>query len=271
MEMDRFILQCLDKLVVIADNTWAMSKKKNPKIKFIIILTAATIFYFAGSIVLDLMHLPAIDNLAKKNPARTALMEQRVKEARARKKPYRISQSYLPYNAISPYLKKAVLVAEDAAFFSHQGIDYGELKEAIKTDWKKKRWARGGSTITMQLAKNLYLSTSKSLTRKISEAVLARRMDDQLSKARIFELYLNYIEWGDGIFGCQSASLIYFDCSASELDPELAIRLASIIVNPRKYGPFTDSKRMNTRRKWIAQKMLQYGHLTEEEYSDLNF
>jgi len=248
-----------------------MIKKENPKIKFIIILAATTIFYFAGSVVLDLIHLPAIDNLAKKNPAKTALMEQRVKEARTKKKPYRISQSYIPYNSISPYLKKAVLVAEDAAFFSHQGIDYDELREAIKTDWKKKRWARGGSTITMQLAKNLYLSTSKSLTRKISEVFLAGRMEEKLSKARIFALYLNYIEWGNGIFGCQAASWIYFDCSASELDPEQAIRLASIIVNPRKYGPFTDTKRMKTRRNWIAQKMLQYGHLTQEEFDGLSF
>lgn len=248
-----------------------MSKKKRTKIKFIIILTAAAMAYFAGSIAIDLMHLPSIDDLAKKNPAKTALMEQRTKEARAKKKPYRISQAYIPYNSISPYLKNAVLVAEDAAFFSHQGIDYNELREAIKTDWKKKRWARGGSTITMQLAKNLYLSTSKSLTRKISEAVLARRMDDRLSKARIFELYLNYIEWGDGIFGCQAASGVYFECSASELGPEEAIRLASMIVNPRKYGPFADSKRMTTRRKWIAQKMLQYGHLTEEEFAGLSF
>jgi monofunctional biosynthetic peptidoglycan transglycosylase len=248
-----------------------MSKKKRTKIKFIIILTAAAMAYFAGSIAIDLMHLPSIDDLAKKNPARTALMEQRAREAKAKKKPYRISQSYLPYNSISPYLKNAVLVAEDAAFFSHQGIDYNELREAIKTDWKRKRWARGGSTITMQLAKNLYLSTSKSLTRKISEAVLARRMDDQLSKARIFELYLNYIEWGDGIFGCQAASGVYFECSAWELGPEEAIRLASIIVNPRKYGPFADSKRMKTRRNWIAQKMLQYGHLTQEEFDGLSF
>lgn len=248
-----------------------MNKLRKTTARIIILAAVIIAVFFFGSIVIDLMHLPAIDDLAKRNPQRTALMEQRIKEARARKKPYQINQSYISYNAISPYLKKAVLVAEDAAFFSHQGIDYDELKEAIKADWKKKRWARGGSTITMQLAKNLYLSTSKSLTRKISEVVLARRMDDQLSKVRIFELYLNYIEWGDGTFGCQAASLAYFDCSASELDPELAIRLASIIVNPRKYGPFTDTKRMSTRRKWIAHKMLQYGHLTEEEYNDLSF
>jgi len=247
-----------------------MSKKKL-KAKVLIFILAVIAVYFIGSIALDLLHLPSIDDLARRNPQRTALMEQRVAEAKAKKKPFGISQDYVPYNEISSYLKDAVLVAEDAAFFSHQGIDYNELKEAIKTDWKKKKWARGGSTITMQLAKNLYLSTSKSLTRKISEAVLARRMDDQLKKSRIFELYLNYIEWGDGIFGCQAASEKYFGCSASQLGPEQAIRMAAIIINPRRYGPFTDTKRMTNRRKWIAQKMLQYGHLTQAEFDSLLF
>jgi len=245
--------------------------KKNLKARFLIFFLAVIAVYFIGSIVLDLLHLPSIDDLARKNPDKTALMEQRINEAKAGKKQYHISQSYVPYGNISPYLKNAVLVAEDAAFFSHQGIDYNELKEAIKADWKKKKWARGGSTITMQLAKNLYLSTSKSLTRKISEAVLARRMDDDLKKTRIFELYLNYIEWGNGIFGCQAASLAYFGCPVSNLTPEQAVRLASIIINPRRYGPFTDTKRMTNRRKWIAQKMLQYGYLTQAEYDALNF
>jgi monofunctional biosynthetic peptidoglycan transglycosylase len=122
-----------------------------------------------------------------------------------------------------------------------------------------------------QLAKNLYLSTSKSLTRKISEAVLASKMDGCLSKVRIFELYLNYIEWGDGVFGCQAAARNYYKCSAGELSPEQAIRMASIIINPRKYGPFTDTKRMVTRRRWIAEKMLQYDYLTVAEYDSLKF
>ena len=198
-------------------------------------------------------------------------MEQRKREARAKGQSFSANQEFVPYGQISPYLKQAVLVAEDGAFFSHQGIDYEEMKEAIKTDWKKKTFARGASTITMQLAKNLYLSTNKSLTRKISEFILAQRMDDVLTKQRIFELYLNYIEWGPGLFGCQAASHFYFGCEVSQLTPEQAVRMASIIINPRRYGPFADSKRMSTRRKWIAQKMLEYGHLTETEYQALPF
>jgi len=247
-------------------------RKLTNKIKRLIIwglvLLAA---YVLASVAWDMLHLPQIEDLKTKNPRTTALMEQRRKEARAKGQSFSPNQEFVSYGQISPYLKSAVLVAEDAGFFSHQGIDYEELKEAIKADWKKKRWARGASTITMQLAKNLYLSTSKSLTRKISEAVLARRMDDRLSKARIFELYLNYIEWGPGLFGCQAASRFYFGCEASQLTPEQAVRLASIIINPRRYGPFADSKRMITRRKWIAQKMLEYGHLSETEYQAFSF
>jgi monofunctional biosynthetic peptidoglycan transglycosylase len=248
-----------------------MRKLTKKAIRFIIWSLALIAAYMLISVSWDLLHLPQIDELKTKNPKTTALMEQRRREARSKSRPFAVDQQFVPYSVISPYLKSAVLVAEDAGFFSHQGIDYEELKEAIKADWKKKRWARGASTITMQLAKNLYLSTSKSLTRKLSEAVLARRMDDRLSKKRIFELYLNYIEWGDGIFGCQAASVRYFGCGAGDLTPEQAIRLASIIVNPRRYGPFGDSRRMLNRRKWIAQKMLEYGHLTEAEYAELMF
>jgi monofunctional biosynthetic peptidoglycan transglycosylase len=244
--------------------------KKNLK-RLIIWSVILITVYVLLSISWDLLHLPQIDELKNRNPRTTALMEQRRREARSKGISFAVDQQFLPCSRISPYLKSAVMVAEDAGFFSHQGIDYAELKEALKTDIKKKRWARGGSTLTMQLAKNLYLSTSKSLTRKISEAVLARRMDDLLSKTRIFELYLNYIEWGDGIFGCQAASIRYFGCTAEYLTPEQAVRLASIIVNPRKYGPYGDSKRMLNRRKWIARKMLKYGHLSQAEYQTVNF
>jgi monofunctional biosynthetic peptidoglycan transglycosylase len=177
----------------------------------------------------------------------------------------------VPYGSISPHLKNAVLVAEDAAFFSHSGVDLAEVREAVKADWRKKRFARGASTITMQLCKNLYLSAAKSPARKLSEFFLARRMDAVLTKPRIFELYLNYIEWGDGIFGCQSASRAYFGRDASDLDPEQAVRLASVIINPRRWGPYSDTKRMKSRRKLIAERMYDSGYLGLEEYQSLPF
>jgi monofunctional biosynthetic peptidoglycan transglycosylase len=227
--------------------------------------------WFAASIAWDLSHLPQIGDLKKRNPTTTALMDQRAAEARAKGKPFRPAHMFVPYGSISPHLAHAVLVAEDAGFYQHSGVDYEELTEAFKTDWKKKRWARGASTITMQLAKNLYLSQRKTLTRKLSEFVIARRMDEELSKTRILELYLNYIEWGDGVFGCETASQRYFGCSAAGLTPEQAIRLAAIIVNPRRWGPDTDSKRIANRRRWIAERMAAANYLTPEQRAALPF
>jgi len=226
---------------------------------------------FCLSVLRDLTHLPSIEGLKAANPKTTALMEQRSHEAKRKGKLFQPVQSFVPYGSISPHLKHAVLVAEDAAFFSHSGVDFAEVREAVKADWRKKGFARGASTITMQLCKNLYLSTAKSPSRKLSEFFLARRMDAVLSKTRILELYLNYIEWGDGIFGCQAASQAYFGRDASDLNPEQAVRLAAIIINPRRWGPYTDTKRMDRRRRLIAERMYDAGYLTPEEYQALPF
>ncbi|MDI6739671.1 MAG: monofunctional biosynthetic peptidoglycan transglycosylase [Candidatus Edwardsbacteria bacterium] len=244
--------------------------------KRIIVLTFAALLQVIGlsvfsSVAWDLSRLPQIGDLRKRNPATTALMAQRAAEARAKGKQFRPVQLFVPYGSISPHLKRAVLIAEDAGFFLHSGVDYEELTEAFKADWKKKRWARGASTITMQLAKNLYLSNRKTLARKFSEFIIARRMDEELSKTRILELYFNYIEWGDGTFGCQAASRLYFNASALDLTPEQAIRLAAIIVNPRRYNPFSDTKRMQNRRRWIAERMLAAKFLTPEQRQTLPF
>lgn len=231
----------------------------------------ALVVVFILSVLCDLRHLKSIADLKRSNPKSTALTEQRARQARRKGKPFRATQHFIPYASISPHLKHAVLVAEDAAFFTHSGVDFAEVRQAIKDDWRKKRFARGASTITMQLCKNLYLSTAKTPARKLSEFILARRMNDVLSKTRIFELYLNYIEWGDGLFGCEAASQSYFGCSASELNPEQAVRLASIIINPRRWGPYSDTKRMNRRRKIISERMYDAGYLTPEEYQALPF
>lgn len=244
------------------------------KRNLILALTAtAQVFalWIAGSVAWDLSHLPQIGDLRQRNSATTALIEQRTAQARAKGKSFRPAHIFVPYGSISPHLKHAVLVAEDAGFYRHSGVDYEEVAEALKADWRKKRFVRGASTITMQLAKNLYLSNRKTLTRKFSEFIIARRMDEELSKTRILELYLNCIEWGDGIFGCEAASRAYFSVPASDLTPEQAIRLAAIIVNPRRWGPDTDSKRIANRRRWIAGRMLAAKYLTEEEFMALPF
>jgi monofunctional biosynthetic peptidoglycan transglycosylase len=140
------------------------------------------------------------------------------------------------------------------------------MKESLKIDWKKKSFSRGASTITQQLAKNLYLSPSRNPLRKLKEILIAFRLEKALSKRRIFELYLNLVEWGDGIYGCEAASRAYFGKNCSDLTPDEAIRMATSLPFPRKYPPTSDSRRFERRRKIILNRMLKYGFLTLEEY-----
>ena len=142
------------------------------------------------------------------------------------------------YRRISPDLKRAVLVAEDDAFWQHEGVDFEQLQESIETDWARGRFSRGGSTITQQLAKNLYLSPSKNPLRKLRELIIARRLEAELKKARILELYLNVIEWGDGVYGVEAAARTYFRHVGADARrrPKSAL-LAAAIVNPRVLNP----------------------------------
>ena len=164
--------------------------------------------------------LPDVRPLAASNPTTTAFMELRAQEARA-KGCSRVTSSGGSATAGSRRnLKRAVLVAEDDAFWQHEGVDFEQLQESLEVDWARGRLVRGGSTITQQLAKNLYLSPSKNPLRKLEELIIARRLEAELKKARIFELYLNVIEWGDGIYGAEAAARTYFRVSAADLGAE---------------------------------------------------
>jgi monofunctional biosynthetic peptidoglycan transglycosylase len=199
--------------------------------------------------------LPDVRPLKTANPSTTAFMELRDDEARANgKKPRRV-QHWASYNRISPDLKRAVLVAEDDAFWQHEGIDIGQLQESIEVDWARGKFSRGGSTITQQLAKNLYLSPSKNPLRKLRELIIARRLEAELKKARILELYLNVIEWGDGVYGADGAARSYFQKSAAELGPADAALLAAAIVNPRVLNPARPSTRLLRRQQLILRRM----------------
>jgi monofunctional biosynthetic peptidoglycan transglycosylase len=182
-------------------------------------------------------------------------MELRDEEALLRgKTPHRM-QRWTSYGRISPELKRAVLVAEDDAFWQHEGVDVEQLQESIETDWARGRFSRGGSTITQQLAKNLYLSPSKNPLRKLRELIIARRLEAELKKARIFELYLNVIEWGDGVYGAESAARTYFRKSAAELSQPEAALLAAAIVNPRLLNPARPTPRLLRRQQLIMRRM----------------
>jgi len=202
--------------------------------------------------------LPDVRTLARTNPPKTAFMELREREAAQEGKPVRHYQVWVPYTRISQNLKRAVLVAEDDAFWQHEGIDMEQLKISIRNDIEKGQAIRGGSTITQQLAKNLYLSPSRDPVRKLRELIIARRLEAELSKARILEIYLNVIEWGDGIWGAEAAARRYFGSSAASLSPDQAALLAGAIINPRVYSPAHPNTRLLRRQRIILSRMGGY-------------
>jgi monofunctional biosynthetic peptidoglycan transglycosylase len=199
--------------------------------------------------------LPDVRPLKSSNPTTTAFMELRDREALAKGQQPRRVHRWAAYTRISPDLKRAVLVAEDSAFWDHDGVDMEQLQESIETDWARGRLMRGGSTITQQLAKNLYLSPSKNPLRKLRELMIARRLESELKKARILELYLNVIEWGDGIYGVESASRVYFGAPASALGPTESALLAAAIINPRLLNPARPTTRLIRRQQLILRRM----------------
>jgi monofunctional biosynthetic peptidoglycan transglycosylase len=201
------------------------------------------------------LSLPDVRPLKSTNPPTTAFMDLRDREARAQGRAPRRVQRWVAYNRISPDLKRAVLVAEDSAFWNHDGVDLEQVQESLEEDWKRGRFSRGGSTITQQLAKNLYLSPSRNPMRKFRELMIARRLEAELKKARILELYLNVIEWGDGIYGVDAAARAYFSTPASALGPSEAALLAAAIINPRLLNPARPTKRLLRRQQLILRRM----------------
>ncbi|MGE5815500.1 MAG: monofunctional biosynthetic peptidoglycan transglycosylase [Acidobacteriota bacterium] len=199
--------------------------------------------------------LPDVRPLRNTNPSTTAFIELRASEAQARRVPARRAQVWLAYNRISDHLKRAVLVAEDSAFWQHEGVDLDQLQKSMEINWSQGRFTRGGSTITQQLAKNLYLSPSKNPLRKFRELLIARRLEAELNKRRILELYLNVIEWGDRIYGAEAASRAYFRRSASGLSAPQAALLAGAIINPRVHSPAHPDARLLGRQRLILQRM----------------
>jgi monofunctional glycosyltransferase len=199
--------------------------------------------------------LPDVRPFADTNPTTTAFIQLRAEEAESQGKSPRQLQQWITYRRISPHLKRAVLVAEDAAFWQHDGIDYDELQKSIELDWARGQLLRGASTITQQLAKNLFLSPSRNPARKLRELVITRRLEAELPKARILELYLNVIEWGDGIYGVEAASENYFGQSAASLAPPSAALLAGAIINPRLLNPAHPTPRLLRRQQMILKRM----------------
>ncbi|MDA8089403.1 MAG: monofunctional biosynthetic peptidoglycan transglycosylase [Nitrospiraceae bacterium] len=221
---------------------------------------------FLGLMVLDLgMYLfyPNVRSLRKTHPVRTAFMRYREKEWKKEGLHKKITQRWVPYSDISPYLKKAVLIGEDDKFWHNDGFELNSMEAAMVKDIKAGKFKFGASTVTQQLARNLYLSPSKTLLRKMKEAILTWRINRELSKKRILELYLNVAEWGDGIFGIGAASYHYYGKPASALTPSEAARLASILPNPVRFSPLKPDAYVKRRSKAIYDIMVRRGVVRE--------
>ncbi len=189
------------------------------------------------------------------NPADTAFMRLREQDAHDQGKPVAKDQRWVRYARISPNLKRAVIATEDDAYWRHDGIDYDQLRDAVETDWERGEFARGASTITQQLAKNLYLTPDKNPLRKLKELLITRRLEAELTKQRILEIYLNVIEWGDGIWGAEAAARRYFHKPSADLTPSEAALLAGAIANPHLMDPGHPSARLRRRQQMIMRRM----------------
>ena len=208
---------------------------------------------------------PDVAHLADEPPKTTSFMEIRRKELRREGKNDQILYDWVPYGRISPYLRRAVLVAEDNEFYEHSGVDVKGMQEAIKKDWEKKRLSHGGSTITQQLAKNLYLSPSRNPLRKLKEYLITRSLEKHLTKKRILEIYLNVVEMGERVYGAEAASRFYFHKPASALSTQQAALLAGCLPNPRAMSPGEPNKRLRARQNMILSRMERWGYLAERE------
>ena len=226
-------------------------------------LTALVLF-----VVIAFVHTSTIDvrGLATHDPDGSAIMAQRAREAQAAGRPVRAAHHPVSLDRIAPTLRAAVLVAEDDKFFSHDGFDWAGIKAAARRDLRTRHLSSGGSTITQQLAKNLWLGTARTPWRKFEEMNLAVRLERALSKRRILELYLNTIEWGDGVYGIDAAARRWYGVGAGALSPAQSIRLAAVIINPRRYSPTSPDRRIQKRIRVIASRLRRRGAIDEAAY-----
>ncbi|MBI4535068.1 MAG: monofunctional biosynthetic peptidoglycan transglycosylase [Ignavibacteriae bacterium] len=224
---------------------------KNHKAKTLVIVAALILGVEIGTIPFF-----SVARLKSENPSETALMRQRIREAEGEGKKMNIVHTWISISRIPQHVINAVVVAEDGTFFSHGGIDWFEVQESVEKNISEGRAARGASTITQQVAKNLYLSTSKDPIRKLKEVIITLLLEQQLSKNRILEVYLNVIEWGRGIFGVESAARAYFGKSASSLSLEEATRLAAVIPSPLRHRPDANSRYVLRRKNIVLRRML---------------
>jgi monofunctional biosynthetic peptidoglycan transglycosylase len=194
------------------------------------------------------------------NPSSSAFMEARLDIMQDNNPDAELRYKWVPYERISPSLKRAVMASEDAKFLQHDGFDWEGIQTAWEKNLKKGKVVAGGSTISQQLAKNLFLSGRRTPWRKAEEALITVMMENMMSKRRIFEIYLNVIEWGDGVFGAEAAARHYYKTSAANLGPAQAARLAAMVPNPRYYDKNRNDRRL-LRKAAIIQRRMNYVYI----------
>ncbi|WP_223646039.1 monofunctional biosynthetic peptidoglycan transglycosylase [Corallococcus sp. EGB] len=210
----------------------------------------------------EFARLPDVSLLRTQNPRTTALMAQRAEEAlEAGKKP-RVRQAWVSLGAVAPHAVDAVLSSEDARFYRHEGVDWTEVENAVEQSVREARLGRGASTLTQQLAKNLYLSTDRSLLRKGKELLLARELESNLSKQRILALYLNVVEWGDGVYGIEAAAREHFGVSARALSVAQGAMLAGMLPAPRRWLPAQRPEALRNRAGVIVGRLEREGRIS---------
>src|SRR5512133_894389 len=210
--------------------------------------------------------LPDPAPLAHELPKTTALIEQRRDEAKEKRRAFRVHQSWVGLDRVSRRMVEAVVMSEDARFFGHDGLDWAAMRDAAKHDLAKGSFARGASTLTQQLAKNLWFGTNKSLWRKLKEAVLASKLEHALSKRRILMLYLGVAEWGDGVFGVEAGARSRFGVSASQLTTAQAVVMASMLPAPRRVDLARPSRWLRARSHRLLDRMRDEGVIENEEH-----
>lgn len=217
----------------------------------------SVLIVFALIIVIQICFLPynEIKQLKTRNPKETAFMREDADRAKKEGRAFHRMKFWIPISSIPQDAIDAIIVSEDGTFWWHEGFDWFEFKESVERNLEEGRTARGASTITQQLVKNLYLTSSKNPIRKLKEWILTWYMEKVLSKSRILEIYLNVIEWGDGVYGIEAASQYYFDKHTSELNREECARLAAIIPSPRRHRADVDSKYVLHRSTLILERM----------------
>ncbi|MCP3137777.1 monofunctional biosynthetic peptidoglycan transglycosylase [Pyxidicoccus xibeiensis] len=210
----------------------------------------------------EFARLPDVSLLQTQNPRTTALMAQRAEEAHEAGKKPRVRQAWVSLGAVAPHAVDAVLTSEDARFYKHEGVDWTEVENALEQSVREARLGRGASTLTQQLAKNLYLSTDRSLLRKGKELLLARQLETHLSKQRILALYVNVVEWGDGVYGIEAAAREHFGTSARALSVAQGAMLAGMLPAPRRWLPAQRPEALRNRAGIIIGRLEREGRIT---------